>query len=77
MCSADLEKRGGDEFTRVSEGFYVLFPGIFEHFPEKFSIERDCFPRLAQRGILRAYMHRGKWLDVGTPERYERRHDAL
>ncbi|MDP3963597.1 MAG: sugar phosphate nucleotidyltransferase [bacterium] len=71
------EKRGGEEFARVSEGFYVLFPGIFEGFDDKFSIERDCFPRLAQRGKLRAYIHRGKWLDVGTPERFERRHDAL
>jgi len=68
------EKRGGDEFARVSEGFYVLFPGIFEGFDEKFSIERDCFPRLARRGKLYAYLHRGRWLDVGTPERYERRH---
>lgn len=71
------EKRGGEELARVSEGFYVLFPGIFDHFPEKFSIEKDCFPRLARRGMLRAYMHRGKWLDVGTPERFYRRKEVL
>ena len=67
------EKRGGEELARVSEGFYVLFPGIFEYFPEKFSVERDCFPRLARRGMLRAYIHGERWLDVGTPERFERR----
>ena len=72
-----FEKRGGEEFTRVSEGFYVLFPGIFEHFPEKFSIEKDCFPRLARRGMLRAHIHGSRWLDIGTPERFEKRGDIL
>ncbi|MDO8557999.1 MAG: sugar phosphate nucleotidyltransferase [bacterium] len=71
------EKRGGEELAYVNEGFYVLFPGIFEHFPEKFSIEKDCFPRLARRGMLRAYVHRDRWLDVGTPERFHQRTKIL
>lgn len=71
------EKRGGEELARVSEGFYVLFPGIFEGFPDKFSIEKDCFPRLARRGMLRAYIHGERWLDVGTPERFEKRKEVL
>ena len=71
------EKRGGEEYAWVSEGFYVLFPGIFEHFPEKFSIERDCFPRLARRSILKGYFHHDRWLDVGTPERFEKRKEFL
>ena len=70
-------QRGGEELARVDEGFRVLFPGIFEHLPDKFSIERDCFPRLAKRGMLRAYIHGNRWLDVGTPERFEKRKEVL
>lgn len=71
------EKRGGEEHAWVSEGFYVLFPGIFESFPDVFSIEKDCFPRLAKRGMLRAYPHNDRWLDVGTPERFNQRTQVL
>jgi mannose-1-phosphate guanylyltransferase len=71
------EKSGGDELARVSEGFYVLFPGIFDNLPDKFSVERDCFPALARRGVLRAYFNPKRWLDVGTPERFQERMAVL
>lgn len=60
-----------------SWGAYMLFPGIFEYFPDKFSIEKECFPKLATRGILRAYFQKGRFLDIGTPERFERRFGVI
>lgn len=71
------EKSQSDVPQWVSLGAYVIFPGIFENFPDQFSIEKECFPRLARRGVLRAYFHRGKFLDIGTPERFQMRTEVL
>ncbi|MGA8409299.1 MAG: hypothetical protein WB680_19155, partial [Candidatus Acidiferrales bacterium] len=36
------------------------------------SIETDLFPRwLAEGKYLRAFVHRGECIDIGTPERYQ------
>ncbi len=35
------------------------------------SIERAFFPALLGRGdLVRGYVHRGYWIDIGTPEKY-------
>jgi NDP-sugar pyrophosphorylase family protein len=36
------------------------------------SIEKDVFPRIAEKGELYGYMFSGQWFDTGTPERYEK-----
>jgi NDP-sugar pyrophosphorylase family protein len=36
------------------------------------SIEKDVFPRIAQKGELYGYLFSGQWFDTGTPERYEK-----
>lgn len=71
------EKAKHDVPQWISLGAYVLFPGIFECFPDEFSLEKVCFPLLAKRGKLRAYFHQGKFLDVGTPERFEKRREVF
>jgi mannose-1-phosphate guanylyltransferase len=38
---------------------------------ENHSIERAFFPALLRRGdLVRAWVHRGYWIDIGTPEKY-------
>ncbi len=39
------------------------------------SIERAFFPALLSRGdLVRAHVHRGYWIDIGTPEKYRQVH---
>lgn len=54
----------------INAGFYILAPKIFKEIKESaFSIERDVFSRLAGEGKLCYFLHKGKWIDVGTEER--------
>jgi NDP-sugar pyrophosphorylase family protein len=65
-----LEKENKRQKGYINAGFYILSPKVFQGIKKKtFSIEKEIFPRLSQRGQLAAYMHKGRWLDVGTEER--------
>ncbi|MBI4450752.1 NDP-sugar synthase, partial [Candidatus Woesearchaeota archaeon] len=55
----------------INAGLYVLEPSVIDLVPEgAASIERDVFPKLAQKGALYGYPFHGQWFDTGTPERY-------
>jgi NDP-sugar pyrophosphorylase family protein len=57
----------------VSCGWYLLRRDAFDAIEsEGFMLEREVFPRLAAAGALRAYAHRGWWIDAGTQERLQR-----
>jgi mannose-1-phosphate guanylyltransferase len=60
----------------INAGLYVLEPEVLELIEPgaAVSIERDIFPRLAERGELCAKSLPGYWLDVGTPESYLQAH---
>ena len=54
----------------INAGCYILTPGIFKEIDrESFSIEKEIFPKLASQKSLSAYIHNGKWIDMGTEER--------
>lgn len=54
----------------INAGIYMLNSADIISVPqERFSLERDVFPRLAARGSLRCIIHQGYWFDVGTHER--------
>ncbi len=56
----------------INAGFYILSPNIFKNFNKKsFSIEKDIFPKLAEKGDLAAFIYKGYWTDAGTEERLE------
>lgn len=62
------EKVGG----YINGGFYLLKPEAVQAVREEaFMLEREVFPMLAERGELKAFLHDGKWIDVGTKERWE------
>ena len=56
----------------INAGVYVLDPKIFNYIPENrtVSIEREIFPKLAERNQLYGYIHEGLWTDIGKPEDY-------
>lgn len=69
-----LEKQKGGAGL-FNTGAYLLEPSALDflagevsagRLPSKFSMERDGFPLLAARGRLRAYVGRGRFLDMGT-----------
>ena len=41
-----------------SSGFFVFDRAVFDHW-EGENLERDVFPRLAQKGLVYTYHHRG------------------
>jgi NDP-sugar pyrophosphorylase family protein len=74
-----LEKPKPDEITSntINAGIYVLEPDTFDRIPKDtpWSIERSFFPSLIERGEqFCAYIDRGYWIDIGTPEKYMQVH---
>lgn len=57
----------------INAGIYVLESASLALMPprENHSIERSFFPALLARGdLVRAHVHEGYWIDIGTPEKY-------
>jgi mannose-1-phosphate guanylyltransferase len=74
-----LEKPAADEITcnTINAGIYVLEPDTFDRIPKdvSYSIERGFFPSLVERSEpFFAYVDRGYWIDIGTPEKYVQVH---
>ncbi len=74
-----LEKPKADEITcdTINAGIYVLEPDTFDRIPADtpWSIERSFFPSLIERSeTFVAYVYRGYWIDIGTPEKYTQVH---
>jgi len=70
-----LEKPSPDEITcdTINAGIYVLEPETFDRIPKNtpYSIERGYFPSLVERNeTFVAWIERGYWIDIGTPEKY-------
>ncbi len=70
-----LEKPKPSEITTdtINAGIYVLKTSTLALMPPavSHSIERAFFPALLSRGdLVRAHVHRGYWIDIGTPEKY-------
>ena len=74
-----LEKPKSNEVTcdTINAGIYVLEPETFDRIPKEthWSIERSFFPSLIDRTeTFVAYVSRGYWIDIGTPEKYMQVH---
>ena len=74
-----LEKPSPNEITcnTINAGIYVLEPDTFDRIPRdtKYSIERGYFPSLVEKNEpFVAYIERGYWLDIGTPNKYLQAH---
>jgi NDP-sugar pyrophosphorylase family protein len=74
-----LEKPKPEEITTdtINAGVYVLETRVLELIPPavRHSIERAFFPALLARGdLVLGPVHRGYWIDIGTPEKYRQVH---
>jgi NDP-sugar pyrophosphorylase family protein len=70
-----IEKPDPSQITTdtINAGIYVLEKETLSLMPPgvSHSIERAFFPALLARGDhVAAYVHRGYWIDIGTPEKY-------
>ncbi len=77
-----LEKPSYDEITcdTINAGIYVLEPELLSLIPQdtNYSFERGVFPTLLRENIpFSAFVHRGYWIDIGTPEKYLKVHQDL
>ncbi len=78
-----VEKPKADEITcnTINAGIYILEPETFDRIPKDtpWSIERSFFPSLIERReTFVAYVYRGYWIDIGTPEKYMQvHHDVM
>ena len=77
--SASSRSRKPHEITcdTINAGIYVLEPDTFDRIPKDtpWSIERSFFPSLIERGeTFVAYVDRGYWIDIGTPEKHKQVH---
>jgi len=58
----------------VNGGLYAFDPALWRWIPGTgpASLERDVLPRLARSGQLHGHLVDGEFLDIGTPEQWER-----
>lgn len=76
------EKPPEDEIIgdTINAGIYILEPSVLERIPnhDPRSFERDVFPQLLQDGArFYAYLTRGYWQDIGSPQKYLEAHFGL
>lgn len=57
----------------INAGIYVFEREVMNYVPEGYAmLETDVFPKLVEEGLIYGYEFNGQWLDVGTPEAYEK-----
>jgi NDP-sugar pyrophosphorylase family protein len=74
------EKQGPADTHCVNAGIYLLSRDMLRDMPSGvcISLERELFPRwLVERRDIRVFVHPGKCVDIGTPERYNVAQDLL
>lgn len=74
------EKQGSAGAPYLNAGIYMMSRAIlYDIAPDvPVSVERELFPRwLAEGRDIRAFVHGGACVDIGTPERYQVAQDVL
>jgi len=74
------EKTSLDGSRHMNAGIYMLSRRIVQQIPtnSQISLEKELMPRWLDEGVVvRAYLHQGRCLDIGTPDRYSSAQSAL
>jgi NDP-sugar pyrophosphorylase family protein len=69
--SAKNDEAGAEGYTFT--GIHIIEPSVLEAIPAgaKFEINRQVYPSLMQQGqLIRGYVHKGIWYEMGTPSLY-------
>ncbi|MDO8462168.1 MAG: nucleotidyltransferase family protein [Deltaproteobacteria bacterium] len=70
----DLSKKKG----YINAGIYLLEKRIFDQVSlNKFSLERDLFPKLTEQKELHGLPMTGEFIDIGIPEDYQRAQELV
>lgn len=74
-----IEKPPTNEFgTLVNAGIYIINKSVLKDVPlAKCDFARDVFPILIQKGKIGAYLHNGRWTDIGSIEDYYKANFSL
>ena len=65
--------RKGASSYQVNAGYFLFEPSVLKHIePGMKNLERDLFPKLAEKGLLYGYPFRGMYLNVNTKRDIER-----
>ena len=57
----------------ISAGHYIFEPEVFKHVSRKMkSIEKDLFPKLAEKGLLAGYPFQGMYFNINSKKDYEK-----
>lgn len=56
----------------INGGIYDLSRTSLEGYPQRFSMEEECFPKLLQSKQILAFPSDGLFIDIGIPKDYER-----
>lgn len=72
------EKAIAKGHSLISAGIYFFDTNVLSLIPvhKSFSLEYDLFPKIINREFF-GYITRGKFIDIGTPERYEKANQLL
>jgi len=70
--TAFVEKGSGEGPGLINGGVYVIDRALREYLPERpASLEKDVLPKVLNHGVYALEQH-GMFIDIGTPEDYER-----
>jgi NDP-sugar pyrophosphorylase family protein len=77
-----IEKPAEDDVTgdTINAGIYVLEPSVLQRISQEGpqSFEREIFPAMLQDGArCYAYLTRGYWQDIGSPQKYLEAHFGI
>ncbi len=75
-----VEKEPSLRARHLNAGIYILSREMLFEIPSEFpiSLERELFPKWIREGRrIRAFIHSGTCVDIGTPERYQTAQKAL
>ena len=61
----------------MNAGIYAFEPTIFDYLPERGSIEREIFPKLANKKMLAAYMQKFFIVSIDSIKDLEEAEKAL
>jgi D-glycero-alpha-D-manno-heptose 1-phosphate guanylyltransferase len=66
------KKSSHQKSALINAGIYLMRKDIFDFMPPKdsFSLEYDFFPKIL--GFCYGFVSEGKFIDIGTPERYKK-----
>ncbi len=66
-------EKGRQTSQLINSGLYVFDREIFDYLPKTGScLLEDIFSKLAQNRQLSGFLFAGRWVDIGTPQSYEK-----